>query len=114
LGRGFTLIELLVVIAIIAILAALLLPALSAAKLKAQKIKCLSNLKQLILANSMYVNDYGKGLPYYPEDPNYSKWARSESAAGAALGLLLVSGLADSNLASAMISLAQRLARRPE
>jgi len=70
-GRGFTLIELLVVIAIIAILAALLLPALSAAKLKAQRIQCVSNLKQLILANSMYVNDYGKGLPYYPNDPNY-------------------------------------------
>jgi prepilin-type N-terminal cleavage/methylation domain-containing protein len=68
---GFTLIELLVVIAIIAILAALLLPALSAAKLKAKKIQCLSNLKQLILANSMYVNDYGKGLPYYPDDPTY-------------------------------------------
>jgi len=68
---AFTLIELLVVIAIIAILAALLLPALSAAKLKAKKIQCLSNLKQLILANLMYVNDYGKGLPYYPNDPSY-------------------------------------------
>ena len=54
---GFTLIEVLVVIAIIAILAALLLPALTKAKQKAQSISCMSNTKQMSLAWLMYAND---------------------------------------------------------
>jgi prepilin-type N-terminal cleavage/methylation domain-containing protein len=62
---AFTLIELLVVIAIIAILAAMLLPALSSAKRKAQTIQCINNLKQLELSGIMYYADNsGKMLPY--------------------------------------------------
>jgi len=76
---AFTLVELLVVLATVGVLMALLLPAINLARVRTQRVACLSNLRQLGLAFLSYVNDSNGGLPVNfpllaPRQPNPEDW----------------------------------------
>jgi prepilin-type N-terminal cleavage/methylation domain-containing protein/prepilin-type processing-associated H-X9-DG protein len=83
-GSGFTLIELLVVIAIVGLLTALLLPALSQARENGRQAACLSNLRQLYLANLTYSTECGYYAPAAPDiwGNNLIRWYGTRPAAG--------------------------------
>ncbi len=89
-SRAFTLLELLVVGTIIAILAGMLLPALSRAKGKAQRIKCVNNLKQIGLGLRMWADDHDGKYPWLVEradgggKPDGSDYATANLASGPA------------------------------
>jgi prepilin-type N-terminal cleavage/methylation domain-containing protein/prepilin-type processing-associated H-X9-DG protein len=108
--RAFTLVEMLVVIAVIVILAALLLPALAAGQQKARKAACLSNLRQVGLAITLYANDNSGNIPYGPKAAAFTSPLDLYPSTGAPTSLISLSSGAPVGLG---LLLSQQLSAQP-
>jgi len=112
--RGFTLVELLVVIGIIALLISILLPALNAAKERANRVKCSSNLRQIGQGLLLYAND-NKGIyPRTPANTGGTYAAFSQSGASAATDPFGTPALTANDVTAAMFLLVRNADINPE
>ncbi len=108
---AFTLVELLVVIAVIAILAALLFPALAAARAKARQTACLSNLRQVGIGITLYASDNSGCIPFGPKAGAFTSPMNFYPSTGAPTSLISLSGGAPVGLG---LLLSQQLSGQPK